>query len=203
MLINFEVLDVHNPKFLRIVSNNQVEREMIPDSLKKYCGTVSIASDKGNQRSCSPTKNKDGIMQSLTRSKIIEYQIIIATLNGIGNLMQMSFDSYFSHVIIDEAGQCIEAESIIPLTMLNSKNGQCVLSGDPKQLGPIALSIFSKSFNFSVSMIERLLSTDHNYAQAYGPDSNDYDPKFVTKLKINYRSHPSVLKVYNDIFYDG
>lgn len=203
MLITSEVLDVDNPKFLRIVSNNQVEKELIPDNLKKYCGTVSIASDKKSQRSGSPTRNKDGIMQSLTRSKITDYQIIIATLNGIGNLMQMSFDSYFSHVIIDEAGQCIEAESIIPLTLLNSKNGQCVLSGDPKQLGPIALSIFAKCFNFGVSMIERLLLTDHYYAQSHGPDNNDYDPKFVTKLKINYRSHPSVLKIYNDIFYDG
>ncbi|CAG9802335.1 unnamed protein product [Chironomus riparius] len=203
MLISSGVLDVNNPKFLRIVSNNQVEKELIPDKLTKYCGTVSIASDKGSQNSDSPSRNKSGILQNLTRSKIKEYQIIIATLNGIGNLMQMSFDSYFSHVIIDEAGQSIEAESIIPLTLLNSKIGQCILSGDPKQLGPIAITIFAKSFNFSVSMIERLLLTDHYYAKAYGPDKNDYDSKFVTKLIINYRSHPSVLKVYNDIFYDG
>ncbi|XP_070506773.1 probable RNA helicase armi [Chironomus tepperi] len=202
MLLISDVLDVDNSKFLRIVSNNQVDKELIPDNLKKYCGTVSIASDNGNQSS-STLKNKNGILQNLTRSKIIEYQIIIATLNGIGNLMQMSFDEYFSHVIIDEAGQSIEAESIIPLTLLNSKNGQCVLSGDPKQLGPIAISIFAKTFNFSISMIERLLLTDQYYAQIYGPNKSDYDPKFVTKLIINYRSHPSVLKVYNDLFYNG
>lgn len=202
MLLISEALDVDNPKFLRIVSNNQVDKELIPEHLNKFCGTVSIASDKGHKTG-SPARNKSGIMQNLTRSKIIEYQIIIGTLNGIGNLMQMSFDSYFSHVIIDEAGQCIEAESIIPLNLLSTKNGQCVLSGDPKQLGPIAISIFAKCFNFSISMFERLLMTYPYYAKIYGPDKNDYDPKFVTKLKINYRSHPTVLRLYNDIFYDG
>lgn len=34
-------------------------------------------------------------------------------------------------------------------------------------------------------------------------DTNKYDPNVLTKLVLNYRSHPSLLKVSNDLFYDG
>lgn len=52
-------------------------------------------------------------------------------------------------------------------------------------------------------MLERLLTSNVCYTQAYGPDGNEYDPRFVTKLKINYRSVPSVLQLYNKLFYNS
>lgn len=116
--------------------------------------------------------------------------------------MQMSFpENHFSHVIIDEAGQTIEPETVMPMTLLTRNSGQVILAGDPKQLGPMCLSPFSKSLKLDSSMLERLLTKDPHYAPKFGPDGCDYNPKLVTKLKKNYRSLPSVLQLYNDLFY--
>ena len=32
---------------------------------------------------------------------------------------------------------------------------------------------------------------------------NKYDPRFLTKLVQNFRTHPAILKVPNELFYDG
>lgn len=37
----------------------------------------------------------------------------------------------------------------------------------------------------------------------YGTDKNDFDERFVTKLKKNYRSLPSILHVYSHLYYDN
>lgn len=201
MLINSDVLDKDDPAFLRITGNNILEREMIPDYLMKYCGTVSIASEKDDAVKYKPIRNARGVLQNCTKSTILKYKIIVGTLSIFSCFMQMSIDTYFSHVIIDEAGQSMEPESLIALTAMRKKT-QCILSGDPQQLGPIVLSRFGKLNNFDISLMERLLVTHPFYARNHGPKQDQYDPKFVSKLKINYRSHPSVLKIYNDLFYN-
>lgn len=110
---------------------------------------------------------------------------------------------HFTHVIIDEAGQSVEPLSLIPLTLLTKGSAQIVLTGDPKQLGPISVTKVVKNLNLDMSMLERLLTKNPCYAQIYGPMANEYDERFVTKLKINYRSLPSVLSMYNELFYNS
>jgi RNA helicase armi len=207
MLLNSN--GVSSTKFIRLVSNNQVEKDLIPENISRYCATVNIASSDSSQTNNGDeiyeyerTKDK-GIRSCLTKNMILDYRIVIATLNCYGALLQMKFGDVFSHVFIDEAGQSIEPETLIPLTLLNKNDGQCILAGDPNQLGPISISRFGKIFNFHTSMLERLLLHHPYYQQIYGVNCNEYDPKFVTKLKINYRALPSLLKVYNDLFYKG
>lgn len=117
-------------------------------------------------------------------------------------MMQIKFGNHFTHVIIDEAGQSIEPETLIPISLLSKENGQVILAGDPKQLGPISVSRYAKTFDLDGSFIERLLTQNACYAKSYGPEGNEYNPKFVSKLKKNYRSLPSVLHVYNNMFYN-
>ena len=52
------------------------------------------------------------------------------------------FRNYFSYIFIDEAGQATQPETLIPLGLINlrEKNAQLILSGDPKQLGPVVMT---------------------------------------------------------------
>jgi helicase MOV-10 len=45
-------------------------------------------------------------------------------------------ENHFTHIFVDEAGEALEPEALIPLNLAN-KNTSIVLAGDHKQLGPI------------------------------------------------------------------
>ena len=51
---------------------------------------------------------------------------------------------FFTHIFLDECGQSVEPEALIPLAGLlsqeNERGGQIVLAGDPRQLGPVLRS---------------------------------------------------------------
>jgi hypothetical protein len=50
-----------------------------------------------------------------------------------------------------------------------------------------------------ISMLERLMDR----CEAYKKDSNKYNPRALTKLLKNYRSHPVIMHQPNVMFYDG
>ena len=65
--------------------------------------------------------------------------------NVIARLVSLGIPkSHFTHVFIDEAGQGMEPECLVPIAGLlgtDANNlGQLVLAGDPKQLGPVLRS---------------------------------------------------------------
>ncbi|KAJ7416273.1 RNA helicase Mov10l1 isoform X1 [Willisornis vidua] len=109
---------------------------------------------------------------------------------------------HFTHVILDEAGQASEPESLIPIGLISEADGQIVLVGDPKQLGPTIRSRLALTFGLSMSLLERLTSRelylrDEDAFGAYGA----YNPLLITKLTKNYRSHPALLALPSKLFY--
>jgi helicase MOV-10 len=131
----------------------------------------------------------------------------------------------FTHVFIDEAGQALEPEAFLPLSMATPET-RVVLAGDPKQLGPVSTarclrtslssrgeladvwhvlqlrgqiitSPVAAAFNYSTSLLERLMDLD-----VYGPKS-PFRGQIYVKLVDNYRSHPAILKYPNEHFYDS
>lgn len=112
-------------------------------------------------------------------------------------------EDHFSHIIIDEAGQAVESQTLIPIALMSRGRCQIVLAGDPQQLGPSSVSMVGKYWKTDISMLERLLSSNECYSQSQGLHGNAYDPRFVTKLKINYRALPSILHLYNKLFYNS
>ena len=74
-----------------------------------------------------------------------------------------------------------------------------ILAGDPFQLGPVVQSIQGKFLGLQSNMIERLMEF-----QLYKRDSNrNYNEKFVVQLTKNYRSHPALIKIPNQLFYSN
>ena len=183
------------------MSFNQIEKDAIPAHLKKYCATIDIGYDNGKGNNTKFTES--GLRLNCSKSIIVQYRVYISTLSSLGPLLNLKFmHDHFTHVIIDEAGQTIETESLIPISLIGKSKGQVILAGDPKQLGPIIISQVAKHCGFDKSFLERL--TEHEYYKPiYGPRKDDYDPRYVTKLKKNYRSVPSILGIYNQLFYKG
>ncbi|KAM9277463.1 RNA helicase Mov10l1 [Cariama cristata] len=102
------------------------------------------------------------------------FRIIITTCSSAGMFYQTEIRlGHFTHVILDEAGQANEPESLIPIGLISEANGQIVLVGDPKQLGPVIKSKIALTFGLNMSLLERLTSReiyqrDKDAFSAYG-----------------------------------
>ncbi|KAK5131737.1 hypothetical protein LTR08_000626 [Meristemomyces frigidus] len=114
-----------------------------------------------------------------------EAHVICATLSGSGHDMFQSLNIEFETVIIDEAAQCVEMSSLIPL-----KYGcvKCVMVGDPKQLPPTVFSKEAAKFQYEQSLFVRM---QNNFADE------------VHLLDTQYRMHPDISIFPSRTFYDG
>lgn len=70
-----------------------------------------------------------------------------------------------------------------------------VLAGDPHQLQAVTKCQQAKELGYSESFMEYLMSKT-----LYKPE---YNPRFITCLTKNYRSHHSIIAVPNKLFYDN
>ncbi|XP_069617839.1 helicase MOV-10 [Ranitomeya imitator] len=176
---------IDNKDVYRIMASSRDFR-LVPEKIKPCC----------NWNSRSQT------YEYPNKEKLMEYRVIITTLVTAGRLASAKFPSgHFSHVFIDESGHAVEPECVIAVAGILDvmKGGQLVLAGDPKQLGPILRSPFAIDHGLAMSLLERLMTQN----PLYGKSSGSYDAKFVTKLLQNYRSHPDILSVPNELFYDN
>ena len=55
----------------------------------------------------------------------------------------ISIKTNFRHVFIDEAGQALEQETLIPITRFGQQNTRIILSGDHEQLGKLFLKLIN------------------------------------------------------------
>nr|CAD7394869.1 unnamed protein product [Timema cristinae] len=149
------------------------------------------------------------------KDELVKYRIIVCTLISSGRLVPEPSDddevfhkNYpFTHIFVDECGQAQEPESLVPVAGIleppcsrNPGGGQLVLAGDPLQLGPVCNSMRAQQW-LEVSLLERLMSTCELYKR--NAEEDGYDNRFITKLIQNFRSHPDILYLPNELFYDG
>ncbi|XP_048791082.1 RNA helicase Mov10l1 isoform X1 [Lagopus muta] len=136
--------------------------------------------------------------------KAVWFRIVITTCCSAGMFYQTGTRlGHFTHVILDEAGQASEPESLIPIGLISEVNGQIVLVGDPKQLGPLIKSRIAVAFGLNISLLERLISRDMYLRDedAFSADGS-YNPLLITKLVNNYRSHSALLALPSKLFYN-
>ncbi|XP_047239037.1 RNA helicase Mov10l1 isoform X3 [Girardinichthys multiradiatus] len=127
------------------------------------------------------------------------HRIVVSTCSSAGMFHNVGLQvGHFTHVFLDEAGQATEPESLIPISFISERDGQIVLAGDPCQLGPIVKSKLAMAFGLGVSLLERLMANPLYTKQDWG-----YNPKLVTKLIYNYRSHGALLALPSKLFYLG
>jgi len=109
--------------------------------------------------------------------------VICSTLSGAGQdaFGNMEFDT----VIIDEAAQAVELETLIPLRFDCQR---CILVGDQNQLPPTVLSGTAKKYGYAKSLFVRMFENC---------------PERVHLLSIQYRMHPEISRLPSDTFYQS
>ena len=103
----------------------------------------------------------DGHFNVPSMDRLKNFKVIVSTcgsssvFSGVGMAR-----GHFSHIFIDEAGQATEPESFLSIKMLADSNTNVILSGDPKQLGPVIRSGIAKELGLETSYLERLMDRD-------------------------------------------
>ena len=117
-----------------------------------------------------------------SRAALRSAAIVVCTCSACGD----SFMSVlrFNNVVIDEAGQAIEPECLLPIRLGASR---VVLVGDSKQLGPVISAQRALARGAGLSMFSRL--------EAVGIPS--------VLLDIQHRMHPSISAFMSQEFYGG
>lgn len=132
---------------------------------------------------------------------ILSAKIVVSTVNLAARFPFFGIPrGYFDVLCVDEAGHSTEPEVVaVAATLIDfSVPGQLILSGDPEQLGPVVTSEVCRRLGMSNSYMGRLMKRPV-YSK---DDGGKYQPGILTKLVRNYRSHPSILKLPNQLFYD-
>uniref|UniRef100_A0A8C3KZW7 Senataxin n=1 Tax=Chrysolophus pictus TaxID=9089 RepID=A0A8C3KZW7_CHRPC len=130
-----------------------------------------------------------GHSQKVQTDIILESDIICCTLSTSGGgLLESAFWRQgldpFSCVIVDEAGQSCEVETLIPLIHRCNK---LVLVGDPRQLPPTIKSIKAQEYGYGQSLMARLQR--HLEEQVH---NNLIRRLPVVQLTVQYRMHPDI-----------
>ncbi|CAE6366471.1 unnamed protein product [Rhizoctonia solani] len=127
--------------------------------------------------------------------KLNSYRVVVATCSSAALLFRHGVDpGAFTHIFVDEAGQGSEPEVMVPILTMVGPKTNIVLSGDPKQLGPVIYSPVARPLGLNLSYLERLMASP-----AY--DEVSMRGISVAKLLQNFRSHESIISFPNEQFY--
>lgn len=148
-----------------------------------------------------------------------KFRIIISTLLIGGSLRYAEpASNYFTHLFIDECGSATEIATLLPIAC--APHAKIVLSGDPKQLGPVLNSKHASNMGLGkhikmhiclnsltlfllftgISLLQRLIEMDIYQKH---PQTDVHNANLITKLVYNYRSHPAIISPSNQLFYEG
>lgn len=146
-----------NEILVRLLANEQVK-----DQVYRLYSASAVNNNSGpfEGYSCNV---KYGSMYKPSKTELEPFRIILTTLIKSAyfyNHLAVG-KGYFSYVFIDESGYACECDALIPVAgILSHKpkdkrhlghiDGQLVLAGDPKQLGPIIQSPIAKYFGLGI-----------------------------------------------------
>ncbi|XP_072098762.1 probable helicase with zinc finger domain isoform X1 [Mobula birostris] len=125
------------------------------------------------------------------KEDILRHRVVVVTLSTSQYLCQLDLElGLFTHILLDEAAQAMECETIMPLALAN-RHTRIVLAGDHMQLSPFVYSEFARERNLHVSLLDRLY--EH------------YPTEFPCRILLceNYRSHEAIINYTSELFYEG
>jgi hypothetical protein len=109
--------------------------------------------------------SKARVFLTPSNQQLKQARVVVATCAAAGALADESrplLARRFTHVLIDEAGQAMLPEALIPLGLLSPRGSLdpgwgAVLCGDPRQLGPVVRSAAAAGAGLASSLLEQLI----------------------------------------------
>ena len=151
--------------------------------LSKVINVLGKERDELRERNSLNYRKKDLDRRRAQLKILANSDIICSTLSGAAHDVLSSLGIKFDTVIIDEACQCTELSSIIPLRYGCKR---CIMVGDPNQLPPTVLSGAASNFKYNQSLFVRMEKNSTPYL-----------------LNVQYRMHPEVSRFPSREFYKG
>jgi regulator of nonsense transcripts 1 len=185
---------------LRVVRLAAKSREAVPSSVDFLTLHQQVAALAGADGGASElgkllarkdtlgelTPSEEKKLLKLRRASELEVlkaaQVICTTCVGAGDPRLAIFK--FRHVLIDEATQATEPESLIPLV---AGAQQVIFVGDQCQLGPVVVCKKSARAGLAQSLFERLVVLGER----------------PIRLQVQYRMHPAIAEFPSCTFYEG
>eukprot|EP00434_Breviolum_minutum_P039276 symbB.v1.2.034873.t1/scaffold4340.1/size40954/4 len=181
-------------------------------------------------QSYGSTTQRDGrtVFQIPQLSKLRRFRVIVTTCicaSHIANTVRKEGAvGWFTHAIVDEAGEATEPETLVPIQLLShsgvANTSQIILFGDHFQLGPLVISsLASRIGKLNTSMIERLVNKRFQAAQTekwrnFKDEAENRQRQGLNRdtlavceskglffLTESFRSHPDIMKIYSKAGY--
>jgi helicase MOV-10 len=105
--------------------------------------------------------NDNHVFANPTLEVMRKYKVIVSTCvsGGIPYALGIA-RGYFSHIFIDEAGQSMEPEIMIPIKTMADALTNVILAGDHKQLGPYIRSHLARDLGLKHSYLSRITARE-------------------------------------------
>lgn len=113
-------------------------------------------------------------LSNLNEEELLNHSQLVFTTLSVSGQQRFKSTKLFDTLVVDEAGQALEAEVLIPIKMNPKK---CLLIGDIQQLPATVTSQDAEKLKFGRSMMERLIE---NCGQPF------------SMLKTQYRMRPEI-----------
>lgn len=130
-----------------------------PDELFRFNAVSRIKNDVPEQLiNYSRFDAASGHFTAPTKDELTKYKVIVSTCVSASYPYNIRMPAgHFTHIFIDEAGQATEPEVMTAIKTMATAATRVVLSGDPKQLGPVVRSKVALELGHGRSYLERLM----------------------------------------------
>lgn len=177
-------LDAENGSPSSSLSTEDIAKlQMKIRELSKELNELGRERDEIREKNSVNYRNRDLDRRNAQARILANSNVICSTLSGSAHDVLASLGVKFDTVIVDEACQCTELSSIIPLRYGGKR---CIMVGDPNQLPPTVLSGAASNFGYNQSLFVRMEKNSLPYL-----------------LDVQYRMHPAISKFPSAEFYNG
>lgn len=155
------IADTFAKKLMKFVDHNKILRLISPSR-----DTTKI--DKELSEVTEKPRTNAGYLdhdtsENLTAEQFQRFPVVICTLRFVPTMTKKYnlSNRHFSHIFIDEAGQCPEMDCWLPLHFLASENTKLILAGHPKKTTNIMEIDCLEQYGYKKSLFARLYEHSH------------------------------------------